>query len=106
MRISREGDLVTLINVFETTPEQQQQLIEQWLRFTEEVRKEPGYLGTALHRSTDGTCVVNYAQWRSEEDFSRFLQKYREQFAQFERHSSRMDPHIYEVVSLDERVDG
>jgi heme-degrading monooxygenase HmoA len=103
MHISREGNLVTLINVFETTPEQQQALIEQWLRFTEEVKKEPGYLGTALHRSSDGARVVNYAQWRSEADFNRFLQKYREQFAQFGQHSSRMDPHVYEVVSLDER---
>lgn len=106
MHISREGDLVTLINVFETTPDQQQALIDQWIRLTEEVKKEPGYLGTALHRSTDGTRVVNYAHWRSEEDFGRFLQKYREQFAQFGQHSSRVDPHVYEVVWLDERVGG
>lgn len=33
MLISREGDLVTLINVFETKPEQQQALIDQWLGF-------------------------------------------------------------------------
>ena len=58
MHISREGNLVTLINGFETTPEQQQALIEQWLRCTGEVRQEPGYLGTALHRSADGTRVV------------------------------------------------
>lgn len=37
MRISREGNLVTLINVFETKPEQQQELINQWIRFVEEV---------------------------------------------------------------------
>ena len=27
MRISKEGDLITLINVFDTTPEQQQALV-------------------------------------------------------------------------------
>ena len=62
MLISREGNLVTLINVFETTPEQQQALIDQWVRFTEEVNNEPCYLGTALHKSTDGTRVINYAR--------------------------------------------
>ena len=67
MRISREGNLVTVINVFETKPEQQQELIDQWIRFVEEVTSEPGMIGAALHRSTDGTRVVNYAQWRSEE---------------------------------------
>ena len=69
MRISREGHLVTVINVFVTKPEQQQELIDQWIRFVEEVAGEPGMIGTALHRSTDGTRVVNYAQWRSKEDF-------------------------------------
>jgi heme-degrading monooxygenase HmoA len=71
MFVSKEGNLVTLINVFETKPEQQQALIEQWIRFVDSVKGEPGGIGTALHRSTDGTCVVNYAQWRSVEDFER-----------------------------------
>ena len=63
MFISREGNLVTLINVFETEPEQQQELIDQWIRFVQaEVEHEPGLIGAALHRSTDGTRVINYAQ--------------------------------------------
>jgi quinol monooxygenase YgiN len=105
MLISQEGNLVTLINVFETKPEQQQALIEQWIRFTEEVKDEPGFIGTALHRSTDGTHVVNYAHWRSEADFSSFLKKYSEQmFATFGPLASRIDPHLYEVVYLYERA--
>ena len=104
MLISQNGNLVTLINVFETKPEQQQALIDQWIRFTEEVKKEPGYIGTALHRSTDGTRVINYAQWRSNADFDSFLKKYGQQFAQFAQHASRIDPHVHEVVYLDEQA--
>ena len=100
MLVSREGNLVTLINVFETKPEQQQALVDQWIRFTEEVKDEPGMIGAALHRSTDGTRVVNYAQWRSEADWDSFLKKYREQFAIFGPLSERIDPHLYEVVYL------
>jgi heme-degrading monooxygenase HmoA len=77
MYISREGNLVTVINVFETKPAQQQELIDAWLRFVESVKEEPGLIGTALHRSIDETRVVNYAQWRSEEDFESFVKKYR-----------------------------
>jgi len=77
MRISKDGDVVTLINVFETAPEKQQALIDQWVHFTEVVRTEPGYLGTALHRSTDGTRVINYAHWRSQADFDAFLSRHR-----------------------------
>ena len=102
MLVSREGNLVTLINVFETKPEQQQALVDQWIRFTEEVKDEPGMIGAALHRSSDGTRVVNYAQWRSGADC--FLKKYREQFATFGPLSERIDPHLYEVVYLYERA--
>jgi hypothetical protein len=50
MRISREGNLVTLINVFETKPEQQQALIDAWLRFVESAKEEPG-LSSLARRS-------------------------------------------------------
>lgn len=103
MRISREGNLVTLINVFETKPEQQRALVDQWIRFVESVKEEPGMIGTALHRSTDGTRVINYAQWRSEADFNRFVKKYREQMEARRLLAERINPHLYEVVYLFER---
>ena len=107
MRVSREGNLVTLINVFETKPEQQQALIDQLSHFTEEVKEEPGFIGAALHRSADGTRVINYAQWRSDTDFGSFLKKYREYMeATFGPLASRIDPHLYEVVYLSERAGG
>ena len=103
MRISREGNLVTVINVFETKPEQQQELIDQWIRFVEEVTGEPGMIGAALHRSTDGTRVVNYAQWRSKEDFESLVKKYHEQMEARRPLAQRVDPHLYEVVYLFEQ---
>lgn len=106
MLISRESGLLTLINVFETTPDQQQALIDQWIRFTETVRNEPGYIGTALHKSADGTRVINYAHWRSQADFDAFLKRHAADFPQFRQHSSRSDPHTYDVVYLDEPVKG
>src|SRR5215471_12951227 len=104
MFVSREDNLVTLINVFETKPEQQQALLDQLSRLAEEVKQEPGFIGAALHRSTDGTRVVNYAQWRSEADYSSFVKKYSAQFATFGPLASRIDPHLYEVAFLHERA--
>ena len=102
MRIFREGNLTTLINVFETNPEQQQELIDQWIRLAEEVKKEPGFIGAALHRSADGTRVINYAQWRSEADYGSFVKKYSEQFATHLQFASRVDPRLHDVVYLSE----
>src|SRR5260370_33057167 len=81
MLITREGNLVTLINVFETKPEQQQELIDAWIRSTEEAKDEPGFIAAALHRSTDGGRVINYANWRSEAAFGSFLYTLGAQFA-------------------------
>lgn len=106
MLITKEGNLITVINVFETTPEQQQELIDAWIRLAEEeVKQEPGFIGAALHKSTDGVRVINYAHWRSEADFGRFLNKAGEQFERLGRYAARVDPHTYDVVYLYERAD-
>ena len=69
--IAKEGDLVTLINVFSCEPQNQERLIDSWVRATEErLGKLPGIISAALHRSKDGTRVVNYAQWKSAEDWA------------------------------------
>ena len=89
-----------MINVFETKPEQQQVLLDQLSRFAESVKEEPGMIGAELHSSTDGTRVINYAQWRSEEDLNRFVEKYREQMSTLLLLAERADAHVYEVASL------
>jgi len=59
-------DRLTLINVFETTPETQQRLIDITKEQIEQtVGKLPGLISANLHASRDGLRVVNYAQWES-----------------------------------------
>jgi heme-degrading monooxygenase HmoA len=33
------------------------------------MRHLPGFISASIHRSADGTKVINYAQWRSQADF-------------------------------------
>jgi heme-degrading monooxygenase HmoA len=33
------------------------------------MKHQPGFISANIHKSFDGTRVVNYAQWRSREDF-------------------------------------
>ncbi len=105
MLVSREGNLIILINVFETTPEQQPVLLEELSRFANSVKGEPGLIGVALHRSTDGQRVVNYAQWRSEQDLGRFVQKYQERMQAQLQLCERANAHVYEVAYLDDQAD-
>ncbi|WP_274654656.1 antibiotic biosynthesis monooxygenase family protein [Paenibacillus humicola] len=68
--ISMNNHVVTLINVFTVDPQNQERLVELLTTATEvSVRHASGFISCSLHRSTDGTKVTMYAQWRSAEDY-------------------------------------
>jgi len=69
-KIDTGHDVATLINVFTVTSDTQQPLVDLLVEATEQVmRHRPGFVSAAIHVSLDGTRVVNYAQWSSNEDF-------------------------------------
>ncbi len=64
--ISTNSDVITLINVFTVERANQRRLIELLTETTEvSIRQTPCFVSASLHRSTDGTKVTMYAQWRS-----------------------------------------
>jgi quinol monooxygenase YgiN len=73
--IRQDTGVVTLINVFTVDQADQQRLLDAWRQATDEViRHLPGFISANLHRSLDGTKVVNYAQWANQEAFAAMLQ--------------------------------
>jgi quinol monooxygenase YgiN len=73
--IDADASVVTLINVFTVDPSNQLRLVELWQQGTEEVMRHlPGFISANVHRSLDGTKVINYAQWDSVESFNASLQ--------------------------------
>lgn len=68
--ISKENNIVTLINVFTVQRENQKQLIDLLTQATNtSIKSVPGFISASLHRSLDGTKVTMYAQWKSVEDY-------------------------------------
>ena len=68
--ISKDNKVVTLVNVFTIAPENQQRLVDVLTDATEQTMKHlPGFVSANIHSSFDGTRVINYAQWRTREDF-------------------------------------
>lgn len=98
--ISQNHDVVTLINVFTVSPENQQRLVDLLVEATESVIcKQPGYVSANIHKSLDGTKVTNYAQWRSVEDFQRMLgnEEARNHMKDAEGLAT-VEPQLYEVT--------
>lgn len=98
--ISKESNLVTLINVFTVEPENQQKLVAMLVEATEKTMKNiPGFVSANIHQSLDGERVVNYAQWRTKEDFEAMAknpeaQKHMKPIYEI----AKPDFHLYEVI--------
>ena len=97
--ISRDNGLVTLINAFSCEPTEQHALVDAWREAEAELGTLPGVVSAALHRSLDGTRVVNYGQLRSAADWEN-LRRIGRIKAYFERINrfGRADAHLYEVI--------
>ncbi|MBA3339348.1 MAG: antibiotic biosynthesis monooxygenase [Geodermatophilaceae bacterium] len=100
--IRADQPLTTLVNVFTVAPAAQQDLVDLLVTATDEVmRDRPGFISANIHASTDGTRVVNYAQWRTEEDFQSMLRDPAagKHFAAVYAIASA-EPHLYTVESV------
>ena len=99
--ISEDQKLVTLINVFTVEPAKQQELVDLLIHATETAMCHvPGFISANIHRSLDGTKVVNYAQWRSVADFEAMQKNplaapHMQQAAAL----AKFEPGLYEVVA-------
>lgn len=87
-------------------PQDQQALIDVLVEATEKVMNtQPGFLSANIHKSLDGTQVVNYAQWRSREDFEAMLTRSEVlPHMQAANRLAKVEPHLYEVAFIDEAL--
>jgi quinol monooxygenase YgiN len=98
--ISKDNNVVTLINVFTVEPENQQRLVDMLVEATEKTMKRlPGFVSANIHKSVDGVRVTNYAQWRRREDFEAIFNN-PEATAHMKpiMEIAKFDAHLYEVV--------
>jgi quinol monooxygenase YgiN len=104
--IEQHGPHATLINVFTVEPEHANELAAVLSAATDEVmRHVPGFVSANIHVSTDGTRVVNYAQWEDAAAFEAMLADpaAREHMSKAAGLASGFDPHLYTVESVHQR---
>ena len=101
--IDPHSSLATLINVFSVEPERARELAGLLTTATDEVMQHvPGFVSANIHLSTDGTRVVNYAQWESAEAFQAMLKNpaVREHMDKCAAVATSFEPHLYTVESV------
>ncbi|MDK2768106.1 MAG: antibiotic biosynthesis monooxygenase [Sphingomonas sp.] len=93
---------ITLVNVFTVKPKHQDKLVAALIEATETtIRSLDGFVSANIHKSLDGKRVVNYAQWRSKEDFDAMMRtpKALLHMAPILLYA-KPSPHLYEVVDV------
>jgi heme-degrading monooxygenase HmoA len=103
-KIETDRDILTLINVFTVSPEKQEALVALLIEATKQtMRHLPGFISANIHKSNDGQRVVNYAQWRSRDDFDAML-KNQEAIPHMKRAAglAQFDPILCEVSYVDQ----
>ena len=106
MTIEADSGIATLINVFTVTAERQAAVVESLRAFTEKhARRLPGFIGAAVHRSVDGTQVINYAQWSSPQEMSQMLASASAlvHLQQVRELAESITPHVYQVAYVGSR---
>jgi heme-degrading monooxygenase HmoA len=104
--IVEHAPYATLINVFTVSPGKAAELAALLTDSTEAVMQQlPGFRSANIHISTDGTRVVNYAQWDSAEAFAAMqanpeAQVHMRAAAEL---ADGFDPHLYTVESVHQR---
>jgi hypothetical protein len=100
MPIIRVNDaLTTQINVFTVEPGREQQLVDHLARSARIAREVPGWVSASLHRSLDGTRVVNYAQSENPAAAQAVIEHLTERgLIQGNKAFGQAHPGLYEVV--------
>jgi heme-degrading monooxygenase HmoA len=93
--IDENNDIATMINIFTVEPKKQEKLIEMFEVVTEQImNKQEGFISANIHKSLDGTKVVNYAQWKSREAFEKML------------NNPKMQIHMNDLLTVAKSIDG
>jgi heme-degrading monooxygenase HmoA len=66
--IGKENIVFTVMVQLTTSPEDQQFVVDLATEIAPLFGQQPGFISQHLHRSLDGTQVINYLQWRCKED--------------------------------------
>ena len=102
----REGNgICTQITTVKLPAENRDELINVMIERARFMAKQPGFVSVNLHRSKDGSHVVNYVQWRNAEQLAaaHHTAEFRKKWAQLGKLAKEIDPELYDVVHVEAR---
>lgn len=93
----------TVISTFEMTPGTCADVLEALTdAYAQVIRRQPGFLGGAIHVNDAQTRIATYSRWRHRQDFQAMLRtpEMRERNRAIAGMCSRFEPVMYEVAAV------
>lgn len=99
----REGNSIcTQITTVKLQPDTQEEVLRLMKERAKFMATQSGFISVNLHRSKDGTHVVNYVQWTSPEKLAKahHSAEFRKNWPQFGELVKEAEPCLYDVVMV------
>ena len=101
--IRENAGIVTQITTVKTNPGNQNEVIALMKERARFMARQPGFVSISLHRSEDGTHVVNYVQWTDKDKLkaAHHSPEFRKNWPQFGELVQDVEPSLYDVVQIE-----
>jgi heme-degrading monooxygenase HmoA len=100
----QEGNrVVTQITTVKLPSGNQDEVLDLMTERARFMAQQPGFVSIALHRSKDGTHVVNYIQWHDAEtlEAAHRSPEFRKKWPLFAKIADKIEPCLYDVVHVE-----
>ncbi len=101
--IRRGNGICTQINVVKLPADNQDEVINMMVERARFMATQPGFVSVNLHRSKDGSHLVNYVQWTNADKLAaaHHAPEFRKKRARFGELVKEADPCLYDVVHVE-----
>jgi heme-degrading monooxygenase HmoA len=98
--IRENNGICTQITAVKLPPENQDEITNLMIERARFMATQPGFVSVNLHRSRDGTHLINYIQWSNPEKLkaAHSTPEFRKKWPQFAAMAEEIDPCLYDVI--------
>jgi quinol monooxygenase YgiN len=102
--IQQGNGVVTQITTVNVDPDKQDEVLALMSERARFMSRQPGFVSISLHRSQDGSHVVNYVQWRDRKSLeaAHHSPEFRKKWPEFGRMTDEIEPSLYDIVLVEE----
>ena len=101
--IQQDNGICTQITTVKLPRDNEDEVLDLMIERARFMATQPGFVSVNLHRSKDGSHVVNYIQWTNAEKLAaaHHAPEFRKKWPRFAELVREIDPGLYDVVHVE-----